>query len=73
MERYFGDVANALDAIEFFKTRQLEHIMRTVRSLTFRAAPDARELSLIRAMSLEVLNFMKRNGWEPSERKIGNR
>lgn len=70
-ERYFGDVTNALEAIEFFKTRQLEHIMRTVRSLTYRAAPDARELSLVRAMSLEVLNFMKRNGWKPAKDRHG--
>lgn len=63
LERYFGDVADALEAIEFFKTRDFEHIMRTVRSLTYRAAPDARELSLVRAMSLEVRNFMRRKGW----------
>lgn len=60
LEQYFGDVERSLDAIEFFKTRQAEHIMRTVRSLTVRAAPDARELSLIRAMALEVLRFMER-------------
>ena len=60
LEQYFGDVERSLAAIEFFKTRQAEHIMRTVRSLTVRAAPDARELSLIRAMALEVLRFMER-------------
>jgi len=31
-----------------------------VRSLTARSAPDARELSLIRAMALEVIRFMER-------------
>ena len=36
----------SLAMIEFFKTRFPEHIMRTLRSLTFRAAPNARELSL---------------------------
>jgi len=60
LEQYFGDVERALESIEFFKTRQREHIMRTLRSLTLRAAPDARELSLIRAMALEVLNYMER-------------
>ena len=60
LEQYFGDVERSLAAIEFFKTRQAEHIMRTVRSLTVRAGPDARELSLIRAMALEVLRFMER-------------
>jgi TrmH family RNA methyltransferase len=60
LEQYFADVQRSLDAIEFFKTRQVEHIMRTFRSLTLRAAPDARELSLIRAMALEVINYMDR-------------
>lgn len=60
LEQYFGDVERSLESIEFFKTRQREHIMRTVRSLTVRAAPDARELSLIRAMAFEVLRYMER-------------
>ena len=60
LEQYFADVQRSLEAIEFFKTRQVEHIMRTVRSLTVRAGPDARELSLIRAMALEVLRYMER-------------
>jgi hypothetical protein len=34
--------------------------MRTVRSLTGRALPDTRELSLLRAMALEVVNFIGR-------------
>lgn len=61
LEQYFGDVERSLTAIEFFKTRQREHIMRTLRSLTLRAGPDARELSLIRAMALEVLRYMERS------------
>lgn len=60
LEHYYADYHRSLDAIEFFKTRHAEHIMRTVRSLTVRAAPDARELSLIRAMALEVIRFMER-------------
>ena len=55
-----ADMERSLEAIEFFKTRQREHIMRTVRSLTARAAPDARELSLIRAMAIEVIRYMER-------------
>jgi hypothetical protein len=34
--------------------------MRTVRSLAFRAAPDAREISLVRAIALEVVRFIER-------------
>ena len=60
LEQFHADVTASLDAIEFFKTRHVEHIMRTVRSLTARAAPDARELSLIRAMAIEIRNYMKR-------------
>jgi TrmH family RNA methyltransferase len=59
-ELFFGDAERSLAAIEFFKTRFPEHIMRTFRSLTFRAAPNARELSLMRAMVIEVTNFLKR-------------
>ncbi len=61
-ERFFADVERALAAIEFFKTRSNEAIMRSVRSLAFRAAPDARELSLIRAMAIEVMRFLERTG-----------
>jgi tRNA C32,U32 (ribose-2'-O)-methylase TrmJ len=61
-ERYFTELHNSLDAIQFFKTRFPEHIMRSLRAITFRAAPDDRELSLLRAMALEVLRFLERTG-----------
>jgi len=61
-ERFFGEAHQALDAIQFFKTRYPEHIMRSIRALTFRAAPDARELSLLRATALEVVRFLERTG-----------
>lgn len=61
-ERYYADVERALAAIEFFKTRNTEAIMRSVRSLSFRAAPDARELSLMRAIAIEVVRYMERTG-----------
>jgi TrmH family RNA methyltransferase len=69
LEQYFGDVERSLQAIEFFKTRQREHIMRTLRSLTVRASPDARELSLIRAMALEITRYMERGASRPSAAK----
>ena len=61
-ERFFADADRALRAIEFFKTRVDEHIMRTVRSLAFRASPDAREISLMRAMAIEVVRYLERTG-----------
>jgi TrmH family RNA methyltransferase len=60
LEQFFGDAERALAAIDFFKTRNGEHIMRTIRSLTVRAAPDSRELSLARSIALEVVNFLAR-------------
>lgn len=60
LETFFADAARALEAVAFFRTRNAEHIMRTVRSLTARAAPDAREVTLLRAMALEVLRTVHR-------------
>jgi len=60
IERFFVEANQTLEAIQFFKTRYPEHIMRSIRALTFRAAPDSRELSLLRAAALEVLRFLER-------------
>lgn len=60
LERYFREVEETLERIQFFKTRYREHIMRTLRSLTLRAQPDAREITLMRAMALEVIRAMDR-------------
>ena len=59
-EQTYADVSRALEAIRFFRTRNEEHIMRSVRSLLARAAPDARELMLVRAMAIEVLRTLDR-------------
>lgn len=59
-ERALADIDRALAAIAFYRTRNPEHIMRTVRSLLNRAGPDARELTLVRAMGIEVLRTIDR-------------
>lgn len=59
-EVLFADIQRALASIQFFKTRFDEHIMRTVRSLAYRAAPDAREISLVRSMAIEVVRYLER-------------
>jgi TrmH family RNA methyltransferase len=59
-EKLFADAERALHAIEFFKTRFHEHIMRTVRTLFYRTAPDARELALLRAIFIEVIRTIDR-------------
>jgi len=59
-ELLFTDTERALRAIDFFKTRFAEHVLRSLRSLTFRAAPDAREITLARAIAIEVLRTLDR-------------
>ena len=59
-ERTFRDVHDALDALAYFRTRNPELIMRSVRSLVFRASPDARELTMLRTASIEVLRTIER-------------
>jgi TrmH family RNA methyltransferase len=54
LERLFADVRNALDAIDFFKTRNPELIMRTVREVLHRTPLDAREVKLARAICIEA-------------------
>ena len=61
-ERYFTELHNALESVQFFKTRYPEHIMRSMRAITYRAEPDDRELSLLRAIALEVVRFLERTG-----------
>ena len=59
-EQLFADTERALYAVDFFKTRFHEHIMRTVRTLFYRAAPDSRELALLRAIFIEVIRTIDR-------------
>jgi tRNA/rRNA methyltransferase/tRNA (cytidine32/uridine32-2'-O)-methyltransferase len=59
-EQTFADASASLDAIAYFKTRNPELVMRSVRSLVFRAAPDARELLLLRTAAIEVLRTIER-------------
>lgn len=60
LERLFGDAEESLVAIDFFKARNPELVMRSVRSLVFRARPDARETELLRAMAFEVRRALDR-------------
>ncbi len=59
-ERALADIDRALRSISFYRTRNPEHIMRSVRSLLNRAGPDSRELTLVRAMGIEVLRTIDR-------------
>ena len=55
MERLFAGVREALEAIDFFKTRNPEPILRTVREVLHRTPVDTREVELLRAMCYEVV------------------
>jgi tRNA C32,U32 (ribose-2'-O)-methylase TrmJ len=60
LEMLFADAYRALEAIAFFKTRNQEHVMRSLRSIIYRAQPDSRETDFLRAMSIEVLRTIDR-------------
>jgi len=60
LERLFVDVARALHAIDFFKTRNADGVMRTMREIAHRAPLDAREVKLLRAMAIEVTKYSER-------------
>ena len=59
-EKTCADIAQALAAIRFFKTRSETLVLRSVRSLLARAGPDSRELMLVRAMAIEVIRTLDR-------------
>jgi tRNA/rRNA methyltransferase/tRNA (cytidine32/uridine32-2'-O)-methyltransferase len=60
IERLFVDVERALQAIDFFKTRNAAGVMRTVREVVHRTPLDAREAKLLRAVAIEVVKYGKR-------------
>ena len=59
-ERLFADVAKALQAIDFFKTRNADGVMRTMREIAHRTPLDEREVKLLRAMAIEVTKYGER-------------
>lgn len=62
LEVLFADAERALWAIDFFKTRNTESVMRTLRELVRRADVDQREAGFLRAISLEMVKYLKRAG-----------
>jgi TrmH family RNA methyltransferase len=69
LEALFAAIEAALWGIEFFKAQHTEAMMRTIRGLIHRAAPDTREAALLQAMCVETLNFLRRKGIEPGRRQ----
>ena len=62
LEELFGDWQRALWAVDFFKTRRPESVMRSFREIVHRAGLDGREASLVRAMGIEVVRYLERAG-----------
>ncbi len=62
LEELFADWQQALWAIDFFKTRRPEAVMRSFREIVYRAALDGREATLVRAMGIEVVRYLRRMG-----------
>lgn len=61
-EHFYRSTEEALAALDFFKTRNREHVMRSLRSQVFRAGLDGREIDLGRAVAIEVLRTLDREG-----------
>jgi TrmH family RNA methyltransferase len=62
LESLFADWRRALWAIDFFKTRRPDAVMRSLREIVYRAGLDGREATLMRAMGIEVVRFLERTG-----------
>ena len=62
LEGLFSSWEASLHDIDFLKTRQPDLIMRAFREIVYRASPDGREASLLRAIGLEIGNFLRRKG-----------
>ena len=59
-ELALASITDALTQIRFFRTRNEDHVMRTIRSLLSRADPNSRELTLVRAAAIEVMRTLDR-------------
>ena len=64
LDRMFHDWERTLWGVDFFKARNPERVMRSLRESLYRADFDMRETKLFRAMALEVVHFLVRKGVE---------
>ena len=71
LEDLFADVERALDAIEFLGQRPRLSTLRSLRVALFRAQLDVREASLLRAVFIEVRNFLHRKGLLAQVGRVG--
>lgn len=62
LEETFAAIASGLGRIEFYKARRPEAVIRTLRTLITRAAPDMREARLLAAIGYEIGHYLDRVG-----------
>lgn len=60
LDAWFDDAGRTLELIEFYKARDPEAVMRTLRAITRRAELTSREAKLLRAMAIEVRKYIER-------------
>ena len=61
LDLVFHDWQRSLWAIDFFKSRNPEMVMRSLREILYRADLDGREARLLRAMALEIVHYLNRH------------
>lgn len=59
LEQLYAEVERALDAMNFFRRRERELIMRSVRSMVHRVPLDQREARLIKSMAIEAAKALE--------------
>ncbi len=60
LEQTYAAIEAGLAAIDFYKARQPEAVMRTLRTIIARAEPDLREAKLLAAVGHEIRNYLDR-------------
>lgn len=61
LEHMFGALEQGLHRIDFFKAREPEAVLRTIRTILSRADLDRRESRLIAGIGFEIGNWIDRN------------
>lgn len=60
LERAFAAIESGLARIDFYKARKPEAVMRTLRTIITRAAPDLREANLLAGIGYEICSYLDR-------------
>jgi len=58
IEEMYRVLEDGLDRVEFFRAREPQAVLRTLRTLIGRAEPDLRESRLIRAIGFEIQKYL---------------